>query len=170
MEHKPTDFDRVITGHESWLFLYYPRGSVWTVLHHVLSHQIQQKSKPSKFLISIFGVVNEIHCHLHVPNAAMSLCQVWLGIFDQGVVGGRWKDVWYTWTMHVLTIRGYLKGEPGPPKLNSYRIRPTARTLFRATSSLDISKKLCLTTIARSGQTSWRQSLKFSVKLTKQSW
>jgi hypothetical protein len=29
MEHKPTDFERVITGDESWFSLYYPRHSVW---------------------------------------------------------------------------------------------------------------------------------------------
>jgi hypothetical protein len=100
-------------------------------------------------------------------SSVMLLCPVWLRILRQGVVRERWKFGWSIWPTHIFTIRGHLKSVLGPRTPNNYRNRSTARILLRETSSFLNIKEKFLTIIARAGKTSWRRSLKFSVKLTK---
>jgi hypothetical protein len=44
VKHKPTDFERVITGDESRFFLYYFRDSLWTASRSDLPHRIKQQA------------------------------------------------------------------------------------------------------------------------------
>jgi hypothetical protein len=43
MEHKSTDFERVITGDESWFSLYDPCHSVWAALRDAFPYWIKRK-------------------------------------------------------------------------------------------------------------------------------
>jgi hypothetical protein len=91
---------------------------------------------------------------MHFSSLMLS-SPVWLRFLSQGVAWRRWMDVWSTWITHVPTIRSDLRSVPGLPKPKGWRVRPTARTVLRATpSSLDLSKNKYLTVIVRDNQTS----------------
>jgi hypothetical protein len=67
-ECKPTEFEQVVTGDESWFFMYYARGSVWTVSRGDLPHRIKHKSEPGKSLISIPWSKTAIHSLCDAPK------------------------------------------------------------------------------------------------------
>jgi hypothetical protein len=53
MEQKASGFQRIITGDESWFFLYCPRDSVWAASRDELPQRIKQKIDTEKCLVSI---------------------------------------------------------------------------------------------------------------------
>jgi hypothetical protein len=52
-QNEATLFQGVITGDESWFFLYYPRDSIWVPSRDDLSDRIKQKFDTEKSLISV---------------------------------------------------------------------------------------------------------------------
>jgi hypothetical protein len=61
MEQKGGCFQQIITGHESWFFFGYPRGSFWTASGNELPQCIKHEIDTEKCLVSAFWSVNGIH-------------------------------------------------------------------------------------------------------------
>jgi hypothetical protein len=68
MEQKASGCQQIITGDESWFFLYYLCDSVWATSCDELPQRIKQKIDTEKCLLSILWSVNDIHCLLDVPK------------------------------------------------------------------------------------------------------
>jgi hypothetical protein len=60
-EPQRTDFERMITGDESWFFLSDSHHSAWATLRDELPETVTQKTDTGKCRISIFYSVNGIH-------------------------------------------------------------------------------------------------------------
>jgi hypothetical protein len=71
MEQKASGFSRIMTGDESWFFLYYPYYSVWAARRDELHQHIKRKINPEKCLASILWSVNAIHSLLDIPKGIM---------------------------------------------------------------------------------------------------
>jgi transposase len=61
-------FQNVITGDESWFFLYYPRFSIWAQSRDEVPERMSQKIDSEKCLISALWSVNGIHRLEDVPK------------------------------------------------------------------------------------------------------
>jgi hypothetical protein len=68
MEQKPSRFQRIITGDESCLVLYYPHDSVGAASRNELFQRIMQKTEAEKCLVSIFWSINGIHSSRDMPK------------------------------------------------------------------------------------------------------
>jgi hypothetical protein len=69
-ERQGANFNRIITGDESWFFLYYRRDSAWAVSRDDLPERTRQKIDTEKYLISILWSVDGIHSLVDVPKGA----------------------------------------------------------------------------------------------------
>jgi transposase len=67
-QNEATRFQDVITGDESWFFLYYPRDSMWAPSRDDLPDRIKQKIDTEKCLISVLWSVRGIHSLVDVPK------------------------------------------------------------------------------------------------------
>jgi hypothetical protein len=162
-EQKASGFQRIITGNESSFLLYYPRDSVWAPSRYALPQRIKQKIHTKMCLVSFFWLVNRIHSPFDVPTGTM--CTT--GFFTDAIIPSLIDNVRLRshgktlkgWLIHVdnaiLTVRRGLKGVSGPQGPNARRIRLTAQTWPRVTSSFwDVSKENHLITIVRAGRIS----------------
>jgi hypothetical protein len=61
------DFEHMITGDESWFYLYNSPNSVWAESRDTLPERIRRKIDTEKCLISVFWSVNRIHHLIDVP-------------------------------------------------------------------------------------------------------
>jgi hypothetical protein len=62
------NFDHVITGDESWLFIHYPNESVWAGSGDEVSVRIKQTIDTEKSLISVLWSANGIHSLVEIPK------------------------------------------------------------------------------------------------------
>jgi transposase len=67
-EAQQDDFQHVVTGDESWFFLFYPRESAWVESRFDLPERTKAKFDTEKCLISILWSINGIHSLLDVPK------------------------------------------------------------------------------------------------------
>ena len=66
--NRRNSFRSVITGDESWFFLYYPRDSIWAQSRDEVPERISEKIDSEMCLISILWSVNGIHSLEDVPK------------------------------------------------------------------------------------------------------
>jgi hypothetical protein len=64
-------FERIITGDESWFFLYSPHNSAWAASGDALPERVTQKIDTEKCQMSILWSVNGIHSHIDLPKGSL---------------------------------------------------------------------------------------------------
>jgi hypothetical protein len=114
-------------------------------------HQcIKQKIGTKKCLVSILWSINGIHGLLDAPKGTTYNTAFFTDAVMPNMIENIWSQTrrkcrkvdWFTWTMHIFTIRGQLKGVSRPQEPNAERVRIAAQIWPRVTSSsLDISKE-----------------------------
>jgi transposase len=86
-QEQQIEFERVLTGDESWFFLYYPPDSAWAVSRDALPERVKQTIDTEKCLISVFWSVNAIHSLVDVPKGMKYNTTFFYDTVMPGIIG-----------------------------------------------------------------------------------
>jgi hypothetical protein len=140
----PTGFQNIITGDESWFFLYYPRSSIWAHSREEVPERLSQKIDWEKCLVSILWSVTGIRSLVDVPrgtayNSAF-LCEIIVPSLVDGICSHSRRKSLKGLYLHLdNALPHIIRGAPlnvfAQQKSNECLTRLRAQTWHQATSS-----------------------------------
>jgi hypothetical protein len=108
-------FEHVITGAESWFYIYYSRDSLWAESRDAVPEKTKQKIDTEKCLIYVLWSVNGIH---HLIDMLKTMTEN-ADFFRHTVMPSLIADV----TTHILTIRDDLRSASAYSSPSTCRIQ-----------------------------------------------
>jgi hypothetical protein len=109
IEHNPIDFERIITGDESWFFLYYPRDPARELSRDDHPHRIKSTIDVKQRLISTLWSVKGIHGLLDVLKGMayniMFFTDVVMPSLIQNIISRNHRKMLKRWVIHIDNAR-----------------------------------------------------------------